>query len=321
MQWMMGAMKALMSSDSVQKMTWMTYGSALQQYLGDEPSRDQRVIVSYTSPSVTPSSERHLRFLGAHQQVNELNSLKHLENLTGTVLLHREITTSTIVKISAVLRRCERSSGDVTELREIDNTIGNVFNADNWYMVEAFALALLDHEPPEQVPLPPLYKAKTYTYLSGHPDYPEDSNLLVARSWMDRAIKDAIAHVGFIPAEMQERQDMIEKHLALPVPPTPSDLSPEGLTLGGMDGTVDGTMESSSTVEVPHDKDKCKQCLYYRSLKAKKSMRVFAASRMLPSAGAPTLKQQEPVEEEDEAMADAKTEEGDERDERSMWNE
>ncbi|KAK4966633.1 hypothetical protein LTR42_010944 [Elasticomyces elasticus] len=213
---------------------------------------------------VTPSSERHLRFLGAHQQVNELNSSKHLENLTGTVLLHREITTSSMVKISAVLRRCERSSGDVTELREIDNTIGNVFNADNWYMVEAFALALLDYEPPEQVPLPPLYKAKMYTYLSGHPDYPEDSNLLVARSWIDRAIKDAIAHVGFIPAEMQERQDMIEKQLALPVPPTPSDLSLEGLTLGGMDGTVDGTMESSSTVEVPHNKDKCKQCLYYK---------------------------------------------------------
>ncbi|KAK4902852.1 Non-classical phosphatidylinositol transfer protein (PITP) [Elasticomyces elasticus] len=40
MQWMMGAMKALMSSDSVQKMTWMTYGSALQQYLGDGVSKE-----------------------------------------------------------------------------------------------------------------------------------------------------------------------------------------------------------------------------------------------------------------------------------------
>ena len=35
MQWMMGAMKALMSKDTIQKMTWMTYGSTLVQYLGD----------------------------------------------------------------------------------------------------------------------------------------------------------------------------------------------------------------------------------------------------------------------------------------------
>ncbi|KAK3111644.1 Non-classical phosphatidylinositol transfer protein (PITP) [Teratosphaeriaceae sp. CCFEE 6253] len=35
MQWMMGAMKALMSKDTIQKMTWMTYGASLSQYLGD----------------------------------------------------------------------------------------------------------------------------------------------------------------------------------------------------------------------------------------------------------------------------------------------
>ncbi|KAK4902851.1 hypothetical protein LTR27_000790 [Elasticomyces elasticus] len=299
-----------------------------------------------------------------------------------------------VKKFSAVLKQCERWSGDVMELAEIDNTIGNVFNAGNWHMVEAFALALLDHEPPEQVPLPPLYKAKMHTYLSGHPDYPEDSNLLVARSWIDRAIKDAIVHVGFIPAEMLEWKDMIEKQLALPVPTSPSDLSLESLTLGAMEETEHGIMDSSSNVEVPHNKDKCKQCLYHkygdvvpemiespapetpletatavahrcpaedqgdksrrsraaelpanqrmrmasasfaegtgtvgtlhRSLKAKKSMRDFAASRVLPFAGAPTPRQQEPVEEEDEATAEAKTEkaeEGDERDERSMWNE
>ncbi|KAK3651269.1 hypothetical protein LTR56_005726 [Elasticomyces elasticus] len=304
-----------------------------------------------------------------------------------------------MVKFSAVLRRCERWAGDVTELAEIDNTIGNVFNAENWHMVESFALALLERDPPPaQALLPPLYKAKMYTYLSGHPDYPEDSNLLVARSWIDRAVKDAIAHIGFVPAEIQEWKDMIEKQLALPVPSNPSDLALESLTIGGMDGTMDGAMDSS-TVEVPHNKDKCKQCLYHkygdfvpemieppapetpletataklaeaqrkikeikaedvaqqrlrrrlaglpasqrmrmasasftegtgtvgtlhRSLKAKKSMRDFAASRVLPFAGAP--RQQEPVEEEDEAMADVepkKAEEGDERDERSMWNE
>ncbi|KAK5701397.1 hypothetical protein LTR17_022633 [Elasticomyces elasticus] len=169
-----------------------------------------------------------------------------------------------VKKFSAVLKQCERWSGDVMELAEIDNIIGNVFNAGNWHMVEVFALALLDHEPPEQVPLPPLYKAKMHTYLSGHPDYPEDSNLLIARSWIDRAIKDAIAHVGFIPAEIQEWKEMIEGQLALPVPPTPSDLSLENLTIGGKDGTMDDAMEFSSTVEVPHNKDKCKQCLYHK---------------------------------------------------------
>ncbi|KAF2717084.1 CRAL/TRIO domain-containing protein [Polychaeton citri CBS 116435] len=34
MQWMMGAMKALVSRDAVKKMTWMTYGSELFKYLG-----------------------------------------------------------------------------------------------------------------------------------------------------------------------------------------------------------------------------------------------------------------------------------------------
>lgn len=36
MQWMMGAMKALMSKDSIRKMTWMTYGNELYKYLGSE---------------------------------------------------------------------------------------------------------------------------------------------------------------------------------------------------------------------------------------------------------------------------------------------
>ncbi|TKA54246.1 hypothetical protein B0A55_12782 [Friedmanniomyces simplex] len=40
MQWMMGAMKALVSNETVQKMTWMTYGSSLQQYLGDGVRED-----------------------------------------------------------------------------------------------------------------------------------------------------------------------------------------------------------------------------------------------------------------------------------------
>ena len=36
MQWMMGAMKALMSKDSIQKMTWLTYGNQLHTYIGTD---------------------------------------------------------------------------------------------------------------------------------------------------------------------------------------------------------------------------------------------------------------------------------------------
>ncbi|KAK3710806.1 Non-classical phosphatidylinositol transfer protein (PITP) [Vermiconidia calcicola] len=40
MQWMMGTMKAFMSKDSIQKMTWMTYGNQLQTYLGSDIPRE-----------------------------------------------------------------------------------------------------------------------------------------------------------------------------------------------------------------------------------------------------------------------------------------
>lgn len=40
MQWMMGAMKALMSKDSIQTMTWMTYGSELHKYLGNDVPKE-----------------------------------------------------------------------------------------------------------------------------------------------------------------------------------------------------------------------------------------------------------------------------------------
>nr|POE78641.1 phosphatidylinositol transfer protein sfh5 [Quercus suber] len=40
MQWMMGAMKAFMSKDSIQKMTWMTYGTDLHKYLGEGVAKE-----------------------------------------------------------------------------------------------------------------------------------------------------------------------------------------------------------------------------------------------------------------------------------------
>lgn len=40
MQWMMGAMKALMSKDTIQKMTWLTYGNQLAQYVGSDVPKE-----------------------------------------------------------------------------------------------------------------------------------------------------------------------------------------------------------------------------------------------------------------------------------------
>lgn len=40
MQWMMGAMKLLMSKDSVQKMTWLSYANQLAQYLGSDVPKE-----------------------------------------------------------------------------------------------------------------------------------------------------------------------------------------------------------------------------------------------------------------------------------------
>ena len=40
MQWMMGAMKALMSKDSIQSMTWLTYGNTLNTYIGNDIPRE-----------------------------------------------------------------------------------------------------------------------------------------------------------------------------------------------------------------------------------------------------------------------------------------
>lgn len=65
MQWMMGAMKALMSKDSIQTMTWMTYGSELHKYLGNEvpkeyggsgePLAEHALTPNYGAGSVKPA--------------------------------------------------------------------------------------------------------------------------------------------------------------------------------------------------------------------------------------------------------------------------
>jgi hypothetical protein len=63
MQWMMGAMKAIMSKDSIQKMTWMTYGKQLHTYLGSDipkeyggsgaPLQEKALTPKYGEPSGT----------------------------------------------------------------------------------------------------------------------------------------------------------------------------------------------------------------------------------------------------------------------------
>lgn len=56
MQWMMGAMKALLSKDSIQTMTWMTYGSELHKYLGgDIPKEYGGTGQSLAEAAITPN--------------------------------------------------------------------------------------------------------------------------------------------------------------------------------------------------------------------------------------------------------------------------
>jgi phosphatidylinositol transfer protein SFH5 len=55
MQWMMGAMKALMSKDSIQKMTWLTYGNQLHTYIGEDVPKEYGGIgVPLQERSTTP---------------------------------------------------------------------------------------------------------------------------------------------------------------------------------------------------------------------------------------------------------------------------
>ncbi len=56
MQWMMGAMKALVSKDSIQKMTWLTYGNLLCAYVGDDvPKLYGGNSASLTEKALTPN--------------------------------------------------------------------------------------------------------------------------------------------------------------------------------------------------------------------------------------------------------------------------
>ena len=51
----MGAMKALMSKDTIQKMTWLTYGNQLNTYIGDDvPKEYGGSSVSLKEIGVTP---------------------------------------------------------------------------------------------------------------------------------------------------------------------------------------------------------------------------------------------------------------------------
>ena len=58
MQWMMGAIKALMSKDSIQKMTWLTYGNQLSSYIGDDiPKEYGGSSASLQDKGLTPKYE------------------------------------------------------------------------------------------------------------------------------------------------------------------------------------------------------------------------------------------------------------------------
>ncbi|KAK5707176.1 hypothetical protein LTR17_020918 [Elasticomyces elasticus] len=153
-----------------------------------------------------------------------------------------------------VLARCKQWSGNIEELRELGDVITSVYNADQDKMAEKFCLALLKHDPPA------LYKAKFYTFLSSFEGYHEDSYLHIAQSWIRTAMNQQRA-LGWVAEEVEEWAQIIDKQLKTPVvQPVSPELSLEGLSIGGMDGTMDGAGGPKATREHVHDTENCKMC-------------------------------------------------------------
>ncbi|KAK5719989.1 hypothetical protein LTR15_007262 [Elasticomyces elasticus] len=153
-----------------------------------------------------------------------------------------------------VLDRCKQWSGGIEELRELGDVIQSVFNADQDKMAEKFCLALLKHDPPA------FYKAKFYAYLSAFEAYDEVSYLHIAQSWIREALKQQHT-LGWVAEEVEVWAQTIDQRLKSAVEQRASpELSLEGLSIGGMDGAMDGAGDPKATREHVHDTENCKMC-------------------------------------------------------------
>ncbi|KAK5726384.1 hypothetical protein LTR17_012815 [Elasticomyces elasticus] len=166
---------------------------------------------------------------------------------------------ATPLKYKDVLERCKQWSGDLAELKELGDVIQGTFNAGQDKRTEKLCLALLKHDPPA------LYKARIYTLLSAFEGYHEDTYLNIAKQWIDTAM-DQFGALGAIPDEVEEWSQRIQEHLNAPVEQPAPTTELEGLSLGGMDGAMDGVDDQKPSAHVHvHDTEKCKMCQYMRS--------------------------------------------------------
>ncbi|KAK5691727.1 hypothetical protein LTR17_025607 [Elasticomyces elasticus] len=138
-------------------------------------------------------------------------------------------------KATEVLRRCERWAGDAEELKNLTKISQHCYHKDEDTSLKLLVLALLKHNPPA------FYKAQFYFFLASYPAYDEDSCLIIAKSWMGRAVSQ-FRVLGFVPEEVEKWVQRIQKQIDEPrvEPKAEPGLSLKGLSLGGIDGTVGG---------------------------------------------------------------------------------
>ncbi|KAK4888563.1 hypothetical protein LTR27_012571 [Elasticomyces elasticus] len=167
-------------------------------------------------------------------------------------------------KASEVLRRCERWTGDAEELKNLTKIIQHCYSKDEDTSLKLLVLALLKHNPPA------FYKAQFYFFLASHPAYDEDSYLIIAKSWIEKAVSQ-FRVLGLVPEEVEKWVQRIQNQIDEPrvEPKAEIGLSLKGLSLGGIDGTVDGAGEAADAShghgqgahsDHVHDVAHCKMC-------------------------------------------------------------
>ncbi|KAK3622109.1 hypothetical protein LTR56_020813 [Elasticomyces elasticus] len=122
-----------------------------------------------------------------------------------------------------------------------DAIIQHCYHKDEDTSLKLLVLALLKHNPPA------FYKAQFYFFLASHPVYDEDSYLIIAKPWIEKAVSQ-FRVLGLDPEEVEKWVQRIQKQINEPEvePKAEPGLSLEGLSPGGIDGTVDGAGEAAS---------------------------------------------------------------------------
>ncbi|KAK5703316.1 hypothetical protein LTR17_022225 [Elasticomyces elasticus] len=151
----------------------------------------------------------------------------------------------------------------MTEQRDIlSKIIQHCYYKDQDTTLKLFVLALLKHDPPA------FYKAQFHFFLASHPAYDEHTYLIIAKSWMEKAVSQ-FRVLGLVPEEVEKWVQRIQKQIDEPrvEPKAEPGMSLEGLWFGSIDGTVDGAGEVASAShgrgarsDHVHDVAHCRMC-------------------------------------------------------------